>query len=395
MGPYESDDDVSEEVYQLCEQDHQIVAAARQLLLEISRWKQIRANQLEVVSKILQVLDRLPSVSDELFTSVLLTGPRRHFGDHKIYHWWNVEVEGQDLTVSSGGYFHRPSTGGDSFTCMTWSATPGYETEYSDYLQTLQIVDDAQPFESEVMQLALGEPGYSLEISVNGEEIDLPDEDEDDEIDEADDCETSDDARTTSDHFDRKIIRFDRDTTIRWSFQKGDFLLWMRAEDMFSSGNDVTIVDVWELSDGDFATITNRPEDLPSWFKLHPTEASGSLAYKMKAMLDRGYEYEPDPLEAPNLWRAYSGDRIACLGKPRTGAEGTSGVLSILDFERNALLVGDSNRTDFDLVTFGGFNQSNQTEEQVKLCRAGVLAVQSLGPPNVLPDIGVAWSLGS
>lgn len=197
MSSSESEDDNTEETYQLCERDRQIVAVTRHLLWEIVRWNQIQANQLEVVAKILQVLDRLPAVSDELFTSVLLKGPQRHFGDHKICHWWNVEVEDHDLAVSSGGYFHRPSTGGDSFTCMTWSATPGYETGYSDYLNTLQIVDDAQPFDAEVMQLALGEPGYFLEISADGEEISVLDEDEDDdESNEVDDSVTSDDATT-------------------------------------------------------------------------------------------------------------------------------------------------------------------------------------------------------
>jgi len=181
MGPYESDDDFNEETYQLCEQDHQVVAAARQLLHKIVQWKQIQANQREVVAEILQVLDQLPTASDELFASVLLSGPQRHFGDHAISHWWNIEVEGRDLTVSSGGGFYRPSTGGDSFTCMTWSATPGYETDYSDYLHTLQIVDDAQPFETEVEQLDLSERGYSLEVCANGEEVGVLDEDEVDE----------------------------------------------------------------------------------------------------------------------------------------------------------------------------------------------------------------------
>ena len=37
------------------------------------------------------------------------------------------------------------------------------------------------------------------------------------------------------------------------------------------------------MRDGYHLTITNRLEDLPPWFKLHPTEVCDSFAYRMMA----------------------------------------------------------------------------------------------------------------
>jgi hypothetical protein len=62
--------------------------------------------------------------------------------------------------VRAGGYFYRQITGGDSFTCMQWTAEPGQESDYSDYLGNLGIVDDAQPFDHEVEGIDLSQAGY-------------------------------------------------------------------------------------------------------------------------------------------------------------------------------------------------------------------------------------------
>ena len=53
---------------------------------------------------------------------------------------------------------------------------------------------------------------------------------------------------------------------------------------------DWTVIDLWELGEGNSVTITNRPEDLPEWFELHPTETSGSLVYKMLRRINEGYQ---------------------------------------------------------------------------------------------------------
>jgi phosphoenolpyruvate carboxylase len=49
---------------------------------------------------------------------------------------------------------------------------------------------------------------------------------------------------------------------------------------------------MWELVNGSFVTITNRPVNLPDWFDLYPTEASGSLVpqsqWRIPAFLTMG-----------------------------------------------------------------------------------------------------------
>jgi len=123
------------------------------------------------VARLLTILDCLPDVSDPSDISVSLGRPDKWFGEHRISHSWDVRIDSELIEVSSGGYFYRESTGGDSFTSMMWSISPGEESEFSDFLDRLTLVDDAVPFESEVHQLNLDENGYSLTVYVDGEEI--------------------------------------------------------------------------------------------------------------------------------------------------------------------------------------------------------------------------------
>jgi tetratricopeptide (TPR) repeat protein len=170
------------DVYILSEKDRSIVAATKLLLRKIIRLSSIRPNEMEVVAKVLGIFERLPRVSDELNAVINLTGPRHQYGEHEIYHYWIVEVEGAEIRVSSNGHFYRPSSGGDSFTCMQWRAVPGCETFYGDYLDGLRIVDDAQPYETEVARLPISEPGYHLSVELEGENVDVSeDEEEEDE----------------------------------------------------------------------------------------------------------------------------------------------------------------------------------------------------------------------
>ena len=175
------DEEPSDDQYVLSQPDRGILTATKLLLWKVVRSRLVNPRQLEAVAKLLSLFDGLPKTADNMDVRLQLTGPRRWFGEHEIYHWWTITVEGQTIEVSSGGHFYRRSTGGDTFTSMTWAAAPGCDTEYSDYLATLRIVDDAQPFEAEASQLDLSLPGYSLEITVDGEEVGVTDEDEDQE----------------------------------------------------------------------------------------------------------------------------------------------------------------------------------------------------------------------
>ena len=174
------------DVYLFSSADNRIVAATKELILKTASGENITARAREVVARILQVFEALPSVVADFDLQLQVTGPCQTYGSHEINHWWNIEIEDGSLCVTSGGYFYRPETGGESFTSMIWRASPGLETEYSDYTDTLALVDDAKPFDLEVQAIDFAQGGYSLTLFENGEELEDDgsdvDEQEDDEI---------------------------------------------------------------------------------------------------------------------------------------------------------------------------------------------------------------------
>ena len=182
----ETDDFSEDEDYVFSSEDNDVVSATKQLLLKAASSEIITARGREVVHRIIQVFEALPSVAADLDLQLQVTGPSRTFGSHEIHHWWNVEVENGELCVTSGGYFYRPETGGDSFTSMIWRASPGFETEYSDYLDTLSLVDDAMPFDLEVQEIDFAHGGYSLAVFEDGEELEDDSSDEDEQEDDED-----------------------------------------------------------------------------------------------------------------------------------------------------------------------------------------------------------------
>ncbi len=112
---------------------------------------------------------------------------------------------------------------------------------------------------------------------------------------------------------EQQIVKLIKDTTLRWSCRRGDYVLWLQFTDPIAE-QSLGIVDLWEMRDGDFVTVTNRPEDLPASFELHPTEVRDALAYQMAAKLEKGYQPPDEPAEGPNIWRLKSGDRMAWVG---------------------------------------------------------------------------------
>jgi hypothetical protein len=184
------------EQYVFSAEDAGIISATKVLLWKAARSEAVTPKQLEIIARMLQVFEVLPAVTSDDALQIQIIGPRRTFGTHEIYHCWNIEIEDESLCVTSQGYFYRPETGGDSFTSMIWRAFPGYATEHSDYLNTLSIVDDAQPFVLEVQDIDLGAGGYMLTVFENGEEL---------EGDSSDDYENEDEDENdgTSESIDR------------------------------------------------------------------------------------------------------------------------------------------------------------------------------------------------
>lgn len=167
--------------YVLSEGDRPILAAATELLFKILGSGLPDDEQREVVARIGRVLAGLPALFEPLAASVTLTGPRRRFGEHEIYHWWTVEVEDHVVVVKTSGHFFRPSTGGDTFLSFCWAAAPGEETEIRDYLPNLALVDDAASFPNEVRAIELSDGGYSLEVLLDLEPVGGDEEPEDSE----------------------------------------------------------------------------------------------------------------------------------------------------------------------------------------------------------------------
>jgi hypothetical protein len=82
-------------------------------------------------------------------------------------------------------------------------------------------------------------------------------------------------------------------------------------------------------------------EDLPPWFRLHPTEVCGSLVYKIAPQVEKG-DYPREPISGPNLWRLKTGDRVAWVGADRPERRSVNGILAILNCRESAFAVGEA-----------------------------------------------------
>jgi hypothetical protein len=190
---------------------------------------------------------------------------------------------------------------------------------------------------------------------------------------------------------EQKIIG--KDLTTRLSCRAGDYLIWCGCKGLFASQkNQYDINDIWQLSDSNFVTITNRQVDLPSWFELHPLEVSGSLVYWMKKKLDSGFE-AGEIIEGPNIWRVLAGDRLVWVGKKRSGLDFEIGVLSIFTFNENAVIIGEPFSESDGLPSFGGFDEAKQSMEDINLCRNGWEAMLKLGAPRIV-SADNKWTIG-
>ena len=110
------------ELYEFDSKDLELLSAAIILLKKVAGAATTRPAQLVTVAKLQHVLSTLPQVTTCVTASVSVCCPKHQFDEIETFHWWNFEVEGDQLRISSGGYFYRPSTGGDTFTTMTWPA---------------------------------------------------------------------------------------------------------------------------------------------------------------------------------------------------------------------------------------------------------------------------------
>jgi hypothetical protein len=187
------------------------------------------------------------------------------------------------------------------------------------------------------------------------------------------------------------LVRFGRDTTLRWPMRGGDFLLWFDFPSPFLQPEKIRCRDFWEMRDGQHILITNRWEDLPPWFELHPTEAVDSFVWKLCP--DGGTIPDPGPpMQGPNLWRLQEGDRLVWLGDSRPDRESYDGILAVLDPTTCVLVVGLG---EFDsLEEYAAFGAPTTKERQARDAerfRAARDLVSKLGSPRTR---SFGWALG-
>ena len=177
------------------------------------------------------------------------------------------------------------------------------------------------------------------------------------------------------------LLPFNRDTTIRWSCRADDIICWLRLPGAFS--DKWNIQDYWQCYDGDCTTITNRPQDFPSWFKLHPLETRGAAARKSISFEEAE---SIERVDAPNIWRVQAGDRIFWTGGHRQVPAPVEGVLGMIEFREDALVVRENSRDFDDMESYilwqAGQHDAETPAALVALIRNGLKIVRRLGSPR-------------
>ena len=136
------------------------------------------------------------------------------------------------------------------------------------------------------------------------------------------------------------------DSTLRWSGRRGDLVVWLRPPNpLLSNEKAASFLDIWELIDGDSVLITNRLEDLPTWFQLHPSEVCNSLAFQF--LRDVGGRLPADePMEVANVWRVLPGDCVAWIGPSRPTVQAQGHILELAAFHVSAAVIGQPQTLD-------------------------------------------------
>jgi hypothetical protein len=180
------------------------------------------------------------------------------------------------------------------------------------------------------------------------------------------------------------------DMTLRWSCRAGEYVLWVSASSIMGAGDASgwKIRDFWQMRDGDFVTITNRLEDLPSWFEIDPLETVSRVAFQLARRMNAGHCLN-GPMDGPNIWRPKGGDRLVWVSSRARRKP----VIALLDMQACALVIGDNAQGLPAPPVFIGAPEGDELkEDDARAMRAGFDAVVDIGIPRVF---SVEWSLGA
>jgi len=184
------------------------------------------------------------------------------------------------------------------------------------------------------------------------------------------------------------LLAFDDDTTLRWSCREKDVLCWLRIPGVFSV--EWQILDLWQCDAGDFVTMTNCIADFPPNFKLHPLEKKGAAARK-QGSFSAEYAESIEYVEAPNLWKVRSGDRLLWVGESRPQTRPIDGVLGLVEFREDALVARENNKQFADMNDYlawsaGVRDEMSDQPEVLARVQHGIKVVNRLGSPRTYSD---------
>ncbi len=152
-------------------------------------------------------------------------------------------------------------------------------------------------------------------------------------------------------------------TTFRVHPTRGDYLLWIRCTNPWSTPPEFNISDFWEFREGDRVLITNSEEDYPA--AVEQMESAG-----------------------PSVWKILAGDRLAWIGF-RPGLNGVEPqLLTLINCCREGYAYGEPQQATLDSVMTFGTPTSEFSEDIRKLWMLGYDAVVALGLPRTLQSLG-------
>src|ERR1700686_1980113 len=102
-----------------------------------------------------------------------------------------------------------------------------------------------------------------------------------------------------------RVTNFDGSESGIFPLRPTDLVLHFRTQML--SGDKPEILDFWQMKRESELWITNKAEELPPGFELHPTEVCNELARKMEAKLNSGWIPE-EVVQYPSIWRVRAGD---------------------------------------------------------------------------------------
>jgi hypothetical protein len=182
---------------------------------------------------------------------------------------------------------------------------------------------------------------------------------------------------------------FRGDETLRWSCRAGEFVLWVGTDSFLSADHESAwkVWDFWQMRDADFLTITNRWQDLPVWFELHPLEVAGRAVWEMQKRLAAGYKPD-EPMDGVNIWRVKAGDRLVRVSLQHPSKP----VQEILTFRDCALVLGENSNPKRDGTFFFGAPEDELLLPASAAMRAGFKMAVGLGVPRTF---AVKWRFGA